>query len=182
MEDVVQYITLCEGTVYGGYVRDTLCGDTPERIDAHFQFRVDYEMFLNMCPIDFELRLDEAVHMVFTSSGVHVECLIGRGFPDFQYECDTLAITHGGMACLVYPLSITELMRVMTDARNRVARELRVSPRGRVHMWNRGWRIVGPDMAASKIQAQFRKAMAVPYYTMCKRRLLREGAELEGLT
>ena len=173
MEDVVTFITLCEGTVYGEYPRDVLCGDTPRRIDAYFQFNADYDMFVGMCPMDMIFQASDGF-FCRTETGVYITCTIGVGFPDFDFECDTLTITYGGISSLMAPGDLRTLGRIMDDIRNKVAREVNVNARSRVDMWTRGWKVVGEHLAASKIQAQFRKAMAVPDYKMCRDRVLRD--------
>jgi hypothetical protein len=182
MDAIARFVTLCDGTIYGGYPRDLVLGVTPKNIDAWFQFDADFDMFINMCPDVQEVTmLDGDWYRYFhvNVSGYTVGCMIGAGYPDFDYECNSLAITSNGVSSMILDAGdINGLFRIMNDIRSKVAVELAVDPKRRVKMWTEGWKIMSKDLAASKIQAQFRKAMAVPYYDMCKRRLQREWEEM----
>jgi hypothetical protein len=178
LEDVVRIAVLCDGTVYGGYPRDMILGVRPKNINVWFQFDSDLGMFTDMCPDVVQIQGNTLV----LGCGTPVHCLVGPGYPDIDFECNSLAITSNGVSSLVVDThDVLALMHIVNDIRSKVAREIVVDPKRRVKMWSEGWNIISENLAASKIQFQFRKAMAVPYYHMCKKRLMREGQELAQL-
>lgn len=178
MEAVVRYVTLCDGVVYGEYVRDTLRGEQPRNIDAWFPLRADLITFVRMCPDvrNAEYRdYDDRFGVRVSFDAFSMDCIYGPGFSDFDFECNTLARDQRGLSSLILEQhDIRGLMDIMLDVRNGVAKEIKATPQSRVLMWSRGWTIQSKHLAARKIQNAFRWSMACPDYKMCRDRLLRE--------
>jgi len=118
-------------------------------------------------------------YKVTLGNGIEIDCIVGPGYPDVDFECNSLCMSSHGISSFVFGAhDIHKLMNIMDDIRNKIAREIEPVAKCRVKMWNKGWKIIGRDLAASRIQFQFRKAIACPEYQMCKDRLMREGEEL----
>jgi hypothetical protein len=174
MEAIVQAVTLCDGVVYGEYVRDMLIGLHPTSADAYFGFEVDYELFIAMTR-EIEQIADD---IIYFTNGCILRCVVGM-MHRISYECNTLVISNQGMySTILDPHDVVGLMNIIQNIRNRIAWEIFPNPVIRVHMRHNGWTVKGEHIAANIIKRQFKKAISDPHYAMCKNRLERESEEI----